>query len=82
VCVCCHTTPPPEMVLRLKIVQLGVLPCNVTGWARVENYQTVKSGRIEVVPVCCGSFRVGNLGKSVKSRVLVHIDVGWCSSVQ
>jgi hypothetical protein len=33
---------------------------------------------IEVVMGCLGSFIVGYLGKGVKSRVLGHIEVGWC----
>jgi hypothetical protein len=37
---------------------------------------------IGVVVVCSGSFRVGYLGKWVKSCVLGHIDVGWCSGMQ
>jgi hypothetical protein len=46
------------------------------------DYHGAKSGRIGVVVVCCESFRVGNLGKDVKSYVLAHIDVEWRSSVQ
>ena len=48
---------------------------------RVGVSRGVFGGLIGVV-VYLGSFRVGYLGKGVKSRVLGHIGVGWCSGVQ
>jgi hypothetical protein len=59
-----------------------VLPRNAVAAARVGISRGVIGGLIGVVVVCLGSFRVGNLGKWVKSRVLGHIDAGWCSGVQ
>jgi hypothetical protein len=50
--------------------------------ARAKGSHGVAGGLIEVVVGCLGSFRVAYLGKGVKSRVLGHIEVGWCSGVQ
>jgi hypothetical protein len=61
---------------KVGCTAVWVLPRNAVAAVRVGISRGVIGGLIGVVVVCLGSFRVGNLGKWVKSRVLGHIDAG------